>query len=75
MMAIADKLEASRFPTQIIWGDADVIFDMDASLKWFRKHLGGLQQITVLPGGMLFVAEERPQQVAGIVKQFWKMNA
>ncbi|TDU31789.1 pimeloyl-ACP methyl ester carboxylesterase [Panacagrimonas perspica] len=75
LMAAAPQLKASKIPSQVIWGDGDVVFDTAPSLAWLRENLGGLQQISVIPGGKLFFPEEHPERVASILAQFWTMAA
>lgn len=75
LVAVTAKLEASTIPSQVIWGDGDVVFDTAPSLAWLRAHLGGLQQITVIPKAKLFFPEEHPKRVASILSQFWTMTA
>lgn len=74
LMAVAPQLKASTLPSQVIWGDGDVVFDTDPSLAWLRANLGGLQQVTVIPRAKLFFPEEHPQPVASALARFWTMN-
>jgi pimeloyl-ACP methyl ester carboxylesterase len=75
LMAVAPQLKASKIPSQVIWGDGDVVFDTAPSLAWLREHLGGLQQITVIPGAKLFFPEEHAARMASMLLQFWSMTA
>jgi pimeloyl-ACP methyl ester carboxylesterase len=75
VVAVAAPLGASTIPSQVIWGDGDVVFDTEPSLAWLRAHLGGLQQITILPRGKLFFPEEHPLRTASLLAQFWAINA
>jgi len=71
LMEVAPDLRTSAIPTQIIWGDADIIFDTEPSLAWLKENLGGLRGTTIVPGGMLFFVEERPELVTDILTTFW----
>lgn len=73
LIAVEQGLKTSTVPTQIIWGDGDVVFDTEPSLKWLRANLGGLQQITTIPRAKLFFPEEHPKRMASIISQFWSM--
>ena len=73
LIAVEKGLQASTIPTQVIWGDGDVVFDTEPSLKWLRANLGGLQQITTIPRAKLFFPEEHPKRMASIISQFWSM--
>lgn len=74
LSAVAPRLAASKIPSQVIWGDGDIVFDTQPSLAWLRENLGGLQQIAVIPRGMLFFPEEHPQRVAALLSSFWALN-
>lgn len=74
LTAVAAKLRASKIPSQVIWGDGDVVFDTQPSLAWLRENLGGLQQISVIPRGKLFFVEEHPQRFASLLAGFWALN-
>lgn len=73
LLAATDRLEHSRVPAQVIWGDGDGVFDTEPSLAWLRRHLGRLQQITTIPGAKLFFPEEHPARTASILAQFWSL--
>jgi haloalkane dehalogenase len=72
LVEIAPKLEASKIPTQVIWGDGDVVFDTKPSLDWLRANLGGLQKVTVVPRAKLFFPEEHPRLVSVLLNEFWR---
>ena len=72
LMAVAPKLAASKVPAQIIWGDADVVFETKPSLDWLAKNLGGLRKTTIVPGGKLFFPEEHPRRVSALLAELWR---
>lgn len=47
-----------------------MVFDTEPSLKWLRANLGGLQQISRIPGAKLFFPKEYPQRPASMLTQF-----
>jgi pimeloyl-ACP methyl ester carboxylesterase len=71
LMEVAPKLKSSQVPAQIIWGEADVVFDTKPSLDWLRTHLGGLQKVTPVPHAKLFFPEEHPRLVSVLLQEFW----
>jgi pimeloyl-ACP methyl ester carboxylesterase len=71
LMEIAPQLQASKIPTQIIWGDADPVFDVVPSLDWLRANLGGLKKVTMVPRAKLFFPEEHPQLMSVLLTEFW----
>ncbi|MBL6749218.1 MAG: alpha/beta fold hydrolase [Nevskia sp.] len=68
----APRLQASGIPAQVIWGEADVIFDTAPSLAWLRGNLGGLRKLTTVPRAMLFFPEEHPRLVSTVLRAFWE---
>jgi pimeloyl-ACP methyl ester carboxylesterase len=72
LIAAAPELRASSIPTQVIWGDGDVVFDTDRSLAWLRANLGGLQKTILCPRGKLFFPEEHPRLVSVSLREFWR---
>lgn len=70
-MEIAPKLKISKIPAQIIWGDADPVFDLGPSLDWLRANLGSLKKVTVVPRAKLFFPEEHPRLMSVLLPEFW----
>jgi pimeloyl-ACP methyl ester carboxylesterase len=75
IMEIAPKLKASQIPAQIIWGEADPVFDVGPSLDWLRANLGGLRKVTPIPRAKLFFPEEHPRLMSVLLTEFWSMIA
>ncbi len=75
IVAAAPKLAASKVPAQVVWGDADVVFDTKPSLEWLAANLGGLRKTTIVPGGKLFFPEEHPNRLAELLAAFWRSLA
>jgi pimeloyl-ACP methyl ester carboxylesterase len=71
LMEVAPKLKASQIPTQLIWGEADPVFDMEPSLAWLQANLGGLTKVTRVPRAMLFFPEEHPRLMSVLLNEFW----
>jgi pimeloyl-ACP methyl ester carboxylesterase len=74
LIEMAPKLKAAKIPTQIIWGDADPVFDVTPSLDWLRANLGGLQKTTIVPRGKLFFPEEQPRLMSVLLNEFWRTS-
>lgn len=71
LSAVAPQLQTTRIPTQIIWGEADPVFDVEPSLNWLQTHLGGLRKVTRVPRAKLFFPEEHPRLVSVLLYEFW----
>jgi pimeloyl-ACP methyl ester carboxylesterase len=71
LMEIAPKLRVSTIPAQIIWGEADPVFDVGPSLDWLQTNLGGLKKVTRVPRAKLFFPEEHPRLMSVLLSEFW----
>ena len=71
LMEIASKLKASQIPAQIIWGEADPVFNAEPSLAWLQTNLGGLRKVTRIPRAKLFFPEEHPRLMSVLLTEFW----
>jgi haloalkane dehalogenase len=74
LMEVAAKLRGSRIPTQVVWGDGDVVFDTEPSLAWLRANLGGVEKVTIVPRAKLFFPEEHPRTASVLIREFWAQN-
>ncbi|MGH7933442.1 MAG: alpha/beta fold hydrolase [Candidatus Binataceae bacterium] len=72
LVEAAPALKASNIPAQVIWGEADTVFDPSPSLDWLRSNLGGLRKITSVPRAKLFFPEEHPRLLSVLLKEFWE---
>ncbi len=75
LMEAAPKLRASQIPTQILWGEADPVFDMGPSLNWLQANLGGLKKVTRVPRAKLFFPEEHPRLMSVVLTEFWNTTS
>ena len=71
LMEVAPQLKASQIPAQVIWGEADPVFDVEPSLDWLRANLGGLKKVTRVPRAKLFFPEEHPRLMSVLLTEFW----
>jgi len=71
IMGIAPKLKESKIPAQVVWGEADTVFDAKPPLDWLRSNLGALEKVTVVPRAKLFFPEEHPRLVSVLLDEFW----
>jgi pimeloyl-ACP methyl ester carboxylesterase len=69
-VSIEGKLRALKAPALIVWGDADVYFDVKWS-TWLEKALPGAKRRVVLEGARIFFPEERWQQFNDELRKFW----
>lgn len=52
-----------RAPTLIVWGTADVFFDVKWAY-WLRDTIPGATEVIEVPGAKLFFPEEQPAMLA-----------
>jgi haloalkane dehalogenase len=71
LVAAGPKLKDSKFPTQVIWGDADTAFDTPGSLEWLRTNVGGIRRVITVPRAKIFWPEEHPRLLSTLLKDFW----
>jgi haloalkane dehalogenase len=71
LVEAGQKLRESKFPAQVIWGDADTAFDKEKSLDWLRKNIGGMRKVTLVPRAKLFWPEEHPRLLSVLLREFW----
>jgi pimeloyl-ACP methyl ester carboxylesterase len=57
-------------PTQIVWATDDVFFDI-ALAHWLRDAIPGVMRLIEVPGAKLFFAEDRPEALAGPLRDLW----
>jgi len=75
LISAAPRLKQLRVPIQVIWGDADLFFDVEPSLNWLRQNLPTLSKVTVVPQAKLFFPEEHPKLVCKLLEEFWRSAA
>jgi pimeloyl-ACP methyl ester carboxylesterase len=67
---VTPKLSALRVPALVVWGTADVFFDVKWAY-WLKDNLGGPTEVVEVPGAKLFFPEERPRMLAEHIREFW----
>ncbi len=69
--SIAPQLRELAVPTQVVWGDADTLFDLK-SVDWLKRNVGGVRQVIMVPGGKLFFPDEHPKLMSVMLQEFWR---
>ena len=72
LIAVGPHLKKLTAPAQVIWGEADTVFDMKPSLDWLRSNLGGLKRVITVPKGKLYFGEEHPRLLSTLLLEFWR---
>jgi len=71
LIASAPQLRKLKTPAQVIWAEADTVFDVKPSLDWLRANLGGLRRVITVPRAKLYFQEEHPRLVSTLLREFW----
>ena len=69
--SIARDLRKLAVPVQVVWGDADPLFDIK-SVDWLKHNVGGVRRVIMVPRGKLFFPEEHPRLMSVLLQEFWR---
>jgi pimeloyl-ACP methyl ester carboxylesterase len=69
-VAVNDALKALRVPTLIVWGLQDIFFDPKWAY-WLKDTIPGAKRVVEVEDGRLFFPEDRPDDMAKPLLQFW----
>jgi len=69
-VAIHGALKKLTVPTLIVWGLKDIFFDKKWAY-WLRDTIPGAKGVVEVEDGRLFFPEDRPDELAASVLQFW----
>jgi pimeloyl-ACP methyl ester carboxylesterase len=68
--SIAPQLRQLTVPAQVVWGDADPLFDIK-SVDWLKHNVGGVRRVIMVPRAKLFFPEEHPRLMSVLLQEFW----
>jgi pimeloyl-ACP methyl ester carboxylesterase len=69
-VAIEPLLRKLQAPTLVVWGTADIFFDVRWAY-WLRDTIPGCRRVVEIPGAKLFVPEERPDELVAAMRELW----
>jgi len=69
-VAIHESLKRLKVPTLIVWGLADIFFDVKWAY-WLRDTIPGADRVIEVPDGRLFFPEDRAASLAEPLLGFW----
>jgi pimeloyl-ACP methyl ester carboxylesterase len=69
--SIAPQLRELAVPAQVVWGDADPLFDLK-SVDWLKHNVGGVRRVIMVPRAKLFFPEEHPRLMSVLLQEFWR---
>jgi pimeloyl-ACP methyl ester carboxylesterase len=69
-VAVEPLLRRLQAPTLVVWGTGDMFFDVKWAY-WLRDTIPGCRQVVELKGAKLFFPEERPDALAGPLRELW----
>ena len=68
-VAIEPRLRELRVPTLVVWGLDDIFFELKWA-HWLKRTIPGARRVVEVPDARLFFAEDRPQALAGPLREF-----
>ena len=68
--AVEPQLRRLAAPTLIVWAKDDVFFPVSWAY-WMRDTIPGARRVIELDGARLFFPEERPDELADALREFW----
>jgi pimeloyl-ACP methyl ester carboxylesterase len=70
-VAVEPLLRRLEAPTLVVWGTDDVFFPVKWAY-WLRDTIPGCKQVIEVDGARLFFPEERPDALAGPLREHWQ---
>ncbi|MBV8192410.1 MAG: alpha/beta hydrolase [Alphaproteobacteria bacterium] len=70
-VAVEPLLRTLQAPTLIVWGTADIFFDVKWAY-WLKDTIPGCRKVVELDGAKLFFPEERPDALADAIRAHWE---
>ncbi len=69
-VAIEPQLRKLQVPTLIVWGLADIFFDVKWA-RWLKKTIPGAVRLVEVPDAKLFFPEDQPDALLRPLREFW----
>jgi pimeloyl-ACP methyl ester carboxylesterase len=69
-VSIHQDLQRLKIPTLIVWGLADIFFDVKWAY-WLKDTIPGAERVIEVADGRLFFAEDRPKSLSEPLLGFW----
>jgi pimeloyl-ACP methyl ester carboxylesterase len=70
-VAVGPLLRKLEAPTLVVWGTADVFFPVKWAY-WLVDTIPGARKVVELEGAKLFFPQERPDELATALRDFWR---
>lgn len=67
---VRPQLEACQVPTLLVWGTADVFFDLEWA-HWLHRLIPGAAGVVEIPGGRLFFPDEFADEFVEALEGHW----
>jgi pimeloyl-ACP methyl ester carboxylesterase len=72
-VAVEPLLRRLQAPTLVVWGTDDVYFPVKWAY-WLRDTIPGCRKVIELAGARLFFPEERPEELAQVLREHWQVK-
>jgi pimeloyl-ACP methyl ester carboxylesterase len=70
LVAIEPQLARLNVPTLIVWGTADIFFDVSLAHR-LKDEIQGADRVIEIPGAKLFFPDERGAELARCLREHW----
>jgi pimeloyl-ACP methyl ester carboxylesterase len=74
LLAVEPVLAELQVPTLIVWGTADVTFELSWAY-WLKDLIPGATEVVEIEGGRLFFPDERSEELVSSLRQHWSTLA
>jgi pimeloyl-ACP methyl ester carboxylesterase len=74
LLAVEPELAKLQVPTLIVWGTADVTFELSWAY-WLKDLIPGATEVVEIEGGRLFFPDERSDELVSSLRQHWSTLA
>jgi pimeloyl-ACP methyl ester carboxylesterase len=71
---IEPQLRKLHVPTLVVWGLADIFFDVKWA-HWLQRTIPGVVRVVEVPDAKLFFPEDRPQALIEPLLAFWRSRS
>ena len=73
LVEVEPLLRRLQAPTLVVWGTGDVYFPVKWAY-WLRDTIPGCREVIEFEGARLFFPEERPDELAQVLREHWQVK-
>jgi pimeloyl-ACP methyl ester carboxylesterase len=73
LMAVEPLLAELQAPSQVVWGTGDIFFEPFWAER-LRTMIPGVERVSEIADAMLFVPDERADELIPLLRSFWESH-